>query len=162
MEMPEQSNKIVDRVTLESAVAELKKESKRVVFTNGCFDILHAGHVRYLRQARELGDCLVVGLNSDGSAGRLKPQRPIVPEGERAEVLSAFEMVDYITIFDEDTPYDLIRAIRPDVLVKGGDWRVGEIVGADLVGEVYSLPYRRGFSTTGIIERITRRYCSSR
>jgi rfaE bifunctional protein nucleotidyltransferase chain/domain len=129
---------------------------RRVVFTNGCFDIIHVGHVRYLREARGLGDLLVVGLNSDASVSRLKPGRPINNEAARAEVLAALEMVDYITIFGEDTPYELIRALKPDVLVKGGDWKKEDIVGADIVPEVYSMPFTEGLSTTGIIEKIQR------
>jgi rfaE bifunctional protein nucleotidyltransferase chain/domain len=129
------------------------------VFTNGCFDLLHPGHVTYLEAARELGDALVVGLNSDASVRRLKgPARPILTEQERATVLSGLRSVDYVVVFDEDTPLALIRRIVPDVLVKGGDWPVEAIVGADVVlaagGRVSSLPFVEGKSTTGIVERI--------
>ncbi len=110
--------------------------------------------MRYLEEAGRLGDVLVVGLNSDSSVARLKPGRPIISQAERAEVLAALEKVDYVTIFSEDTPYDLIRFIKPDVLVKGGDWRKEDIVGGDLVPEVRSLPYIEGAATSGIIERI--------
>ncbi len=151
--------KIKDWQTLREIIKGLKAKGKRVVFTNGCFDILHAGHVAYLRQARTLGDVLVVGVNSDESVSRLKPLRPIVPLSERLEVLSALEMVDYLVVFEEDTPYELIKTIKPDVLVKGGDWKVEDIVGSDLVKETYSLPYRQGLSTTEIINRIIKRYC---
>lgn len=129
------------------------------MFTNGVFDLLHPGHVRYLRAARRLGDLLVVGLNSDRSARRLgkEPGRPLVRERDRAEVLAALEMVDYVIAFDDDTPYELIRAVQPDVLVKGGDWTVDRIVGADLVlargGVVKSLPFAKGYSTTELVER---------
>ncbi|RMG73804.1 MAG: D-glycero-beta-D-manno-heptose 1-phosphate adenylyltransferase [Nitrospirae bacterium] len=151
--------KLKSKEELRDIINDLKKRGKRVVFTNGCFDILHAGHVSYLHQARQLGDVLVVGINSDESVKRLKPKRPIVPCAQRVEVLSALEMVDYVVVFDEDTPYELIKTLEPDVLVKGGDWKVQEIVGSDLVRETYSLPYREGLSTTSIINRIIERYC---
>ncbi len=156
------SRKVLQREELGETFDRLRSEGKRVVFTNGCFDLIHAGHVQYLREASALGDVLVVGVNSDASVGRLKRNRPIVPEGQRVEVLSALEMVDYVTVFEEDTPYEVIRLIRPDVLVKGGDWRVEDIVGAELVGDVRSLPYRQGLSTTGIIELIIERFCRAR
>jgi rfaE bifunctional protein nucleotidyltransferase chain/domain len=140
-------------------VSELKSKGKRIVFTNGCFDIIHAGHVHYLREAKSLGDVLIVAINSDSSIKRLKPGRPIVPQNERIEVVSALQMVDYVTVFDEDTPYNLIKLLKPDILVKGGDWKKEDIVGADLVEEVYSLPYYEGLSTTKIIKIILERYC---
>lgn len=146
--------KVLDRQDMRKECERLRAEGKRIVFTNGCFDILHRGHVRYLRQARKLGDVLVVGLNSDRSVSGLKPGRPVNSEKDRAEVLAALFMVDYITIFDEKTPYRLIKSLRPDVLVKGGDWKREDIVGSDIVDETYSLPYLKGFSTTGIIKRI--------
>ncbi|KAF0184185.1 MAG: bifunctional protein HldE [Nitrospirae bacterium] len=145
---------ILDQTQLKRTVCALKDEGKKVVFTNGCFDILHVGHVRYLAEARALGDVLVIGLNSDASVSRLKPGRPVNPEKNRAEVLAALSAVDFVTIFPEDTPYDLIALIRPDVLVKGGDWKKETIVGGDLVPEVYSLPFVEGVSTTSIITRI--------
>jgi rfaE bifunctional protein nucleotidyltransferase chain/domain len=131
----------------------------KVVFTNGCFDIIHAGHVTYLSKARALGDCLVVGLNSDVSVKSIKgPDRPVNNERARAAVLSALACVDHVVLFQEDTPLDLIRCIRPDILVKGGDWAVGDIVGADVVrssgGQVLTIPFEDGFSTTAIIDRI--------
>lgn len=130
-----------------------------VVFTNGCFDLIHAGHVRYLAAARSLGGALVVGLNGDASVRRLKgPSRPIVPENERAEILAAFECVDAVTIFDEETPLQLIEALTPDVLVKGGDWPLEAIVGREHVeshgGRVLSLPLLEGRSTSSVISRI--------
>jgi rfaE bifunctional protein nucleotidyltransferase chain/domain len=142
---------------------QAKEAGKRVVFTNGCFDLLHAGHIVYLRQARSLGDILVIGINSDASVQRLKgPERPIMSEAERAGVLEGLEMVDYITIFDEETPHSLISALLPDVLVKGGDWALDQIVGRLEVeaagGSVHSLPYLQGASTTDIISRILSRY----
>ncbi len=139
--------------------ADLHAQGKSIVFTNGCFDILHAGHVLYLEEASNLGDVLILGLNSDASVQRLKGNsRPIVPQEERSLVLAALEMVDYVIVFEEDTPYELIKALSPDVLVKGGDWAVEEIVGADLVlekgGRVQSLEFTAGLSTTNIINRI--------
>jgi len=146
--------KIVKATKLKEILSHLQREGKKVVFTNGCFDILHAGHVRYLREAKGLGDILVVGLNSDRSVSSIKPGRPVVPQDQRAEVLSALEMVDYVCIFDEDTPYELIKEIRPDVLVKGADWKIGDIVGNDLVPGVRNIPLVEGISTSAIIERI--------
>ncbi len=145
---------ILTRTELKREIGALRELGKKIVFTNGCFDILHVGHVRYLREARELGDVLVIGLNSDSSVSKLKPGRPVNPEAQRAEVLASIESVDYVTIFSEETPYELIRAIMPDVLVKGGDWKKEDIVGADLVPEVHSLPFVAGISTTGIIKKI--------
>ncbi len=139
---------------LKDIIDQAKTAGKRIVFTNGCFDIIHKGHVRYLSKAKKLGDILVVGLNSDQSVKRIKPGRPINNEDDRAEVLSSLEMVDYVVIFDEDTPYELIKFLRPHILVKGGDWKVEDIVGSDLVERTISLPYVEGVSTTGIIKRI--------
>jgi len=139
---------------LKEAVDAARAEGRRVVFTNGCFDILHVGHVRYLKAAKTMGDVLVVGLNTDRSVSTLKRGRPVVPEGQRAEVIAALETVDYVTLFDEETPYELIRLVRPDVLVKGGDWKKEEIVGSDIVPETHSLPFVDGMSTTKIIEKI--------
>lgn len=152
-------DKLKTREELSEIIKDLKAQGKKVVFTNGCFDIVHAGHVEYLRQARALGDVLVVGVNSDESVSRLKPKRPIVALEERLKVLDALEMVDYLVVFEEDTPYELIKALRPQMVVKGGDWKEEEIVGRDLVEEVKSLGYVSGISTTGIIERIIQRYC---
>ncbi len=148
--------KVLSRNELKERLGSLAAAGKRIVFTNGCFDIIHVGHTRYLTEARALGDVLVIGVNSDSSVARLKPGRPVVTESERAEVLASLEVVDYVTVFAEDTPYELIRIIRPHVLVKGGDWRREDIVGADLVPEVHSLPYVEGVSTTRIIEKILR------
>jgi rfaE bifunctional protein nucleotidyltransferase chain/domain len=110
--------------------------------------------VRYLRSARDLGDVLLVALNTDRSVSRIKPGRPVIPEGQRAEMVASLEMVDYVTFFDEDTPYALIKLLGPDVLVKGGDWKREEIVGSDIVPKTYSLPYIKGISTTEIMEKI--------
>lgn len=151
--------KIQDHAALIRERQRLRSEGKRLVFTNGCFDLLHPGHVAYLREARALGDALVVALNSDRSVRILKGQgRPIMNEAERADVIAALEAVDYVIIFDEPTPLKLIADLLPDVLVKGGDWPINEIVGRQEVaaagGTVLSLPYVEGSSTTDIIERI--------
>ncbi len=143
----------------EAATIRTSRPGKRIVFTNGCFDILHPGHVDYLARARDLGDLLVVGLNSDASVRRIKgTTRPVNPEHDRALVLGALACVDHVVIFSEDTPYRLIQAVLPDVLVKGGDWPVEKIVGRDIVeargGRVLSIPLLPGYSTTRIIERI--------
>jgi rfaE bifunctional protein nucleotidyltransferase chain/domain len=139
---------------LKEAVDTAKAAGKRVVFTNGCFDIIHVGHVRYLSEARSLGDVLVVAVNTDRSVSVIKPGRPVIPEAQRAEVVASLGMVDYVTTFGEDTPYDLIKLLKPDVLVKGGDWQREEIVGSDIVADTRSLPYVNGISTTEIIEKI--------
>ena len=135
------------------------REGKKVVFTNGCFDVIHRGHVSYLAQARDLGDLLVLGLNSDSSVRRLKgPTRPVNDEESRALVLASLECVDYVVLFNEDTPYRLIDAVQPDILVKGGDYQIDQIVGYDIVkahgGEVLTLPFVDGFSSTSIINRL--------
>ncbi len=137
----------------------MSKGKNKMVFTNGCFDLIHRGHIEYLREASRLGDFLVIGLNSDESVKRIKgPNRPLVNQEDRAIVLSALRFVDYVIIFEEDTPLRLIKAIKPDILVKGGDWKAEDIVGGDFVqsygGRVLSLPYREGYSTTQLIERI--------
>ena len=148
--------KLLNRKELGAVRGRLAVQGKKVVFTNGCFDIIHKGHVRYLRQAKKLGDVLIVARNSDRSVSLIKPGRPVNSEKDRAEVLSALQMVDYVTIFNERTPYKLIKSLKPDVLVKGGDWKKEEIVGSDIAKETYSLPYLKGLSTTRIIEKIIR------
>jgi D-beta-D-heptose 7-phosphate kinase/D-beta-D-heptose 1-phosphate adenosyltransferase len=137
----------------------LKLHQRKIVFTNGCFDVLHFGHVHYLLQAKKLGDILVIGLNSDDSVRRLKgPTRPVNGEKERAFVLAALACVDYVVLFGEDTPKELIETVRPDVLVKGGDYDITTIVGADFVqrngGAVTTIPFVEGFSSTRIIEQL--------
>ncbi len=146
--------KVLQKTDLLRTCSRLRAAGRKIVFTNGCFDILHIGHVRYLAKAKKLGDILVVGLNSDKSVSRIKPGRPVNDEKARAEVLAALSSVDYVTIFTEPTPYRLIKSLRPDILVKGGDWKKEEIVGSDIAGQTFSLPYTRGASTTGIIEKI--------
>ena len=138
---------------------KLSAEFESVVFTNGCFDILHRGHVEYLNQAKELGDYLIIGLNSDSSVKKLKgDDRPVNNESDRAFVLSNLKCVDAVIIFEEDTPYDLIKTVKPDFLVKGGDWKEEQIVGSDIVksngGKVISLKFVDSYSTSDIIERI--------
>lgn len=145
---------IIDWTELKNIINGMQSQGKKIVFTNGCFDLIHIGHVRYLRNAKSLGDLLVIGLNSDSSVSSIKPGRPVTPEAERAEILSSLEMVDYVTVFHEDTPYDLIKTIGPDVLVKGADWNVEDIVGKDLVQEVRTIPFIEGISTTHIIRKI--------
>ena len=151
---------------IEDALAFLgqcRKEGKRIIFTNGCFDLLHSGHVQYLNEARQLGDFLVLGINDDDSVKRLKgAQRPILPLRERMEILSGLEMVDMLIPFADDTPINLIEAIKPDVLVKGGDYEISGIVGAELVqqqgGEVKVLSFKDAASTTNIIDKILKVY----
>jgi len=154
-------SKILDLNALIRERALLRDKGQTLVFTNGCFDLLHPGHVRYLAQARALGDALLVAVNSDRSVQIVKGQgRPILNEKERAEVIAALQAVDYVTVFDEETPHSLIIKLRPDVLVKGGDWPLDDIVGREEVeaagGKVLSLPFLEGSSTTEIIERIKR------
>jgi len=139
---------------LRSTVHRLKAEGKKIVFTNGCFDLIHIGHVRSLKEAKKLGDVLVVGLNSDRSVSLIKPRRPIIPQEQRAEILASLDMIDYVSLFDEETPYELIKLIQPDVMVKGGDWEKEDVVGVDIAKETHSIPYIQGISTTEIIEKI--------
>ncbi len=151
--------KVLHRPALLAQVERLRQQGCRIAFTNGCFDVLHAGHVQYLQDARAQADALIVGLNTDASVRRLKgPARPVNPEDARALVLAALEAVDALTLFDEETPLDLIRLVRPDVLVKGADYRLDQVVGADFVqahgGRVYLAPLRDGFSTTQLIRRL--------
>ena len=150
--------KLQSRQSLATIAARLKRQGRRLVFTNGCFDLVHVGHAALLEQAKRLGDVLIVGLNSDRSVRALKkgPGRPLVPQQARAKLLAALAAVDYVTIFDEPTPYELIRAIKPDILVKGADWGPANIVGQDLVGRVVRIKLVSGFSTTTLIERIVR------
>ena len=155
--------KIKKREELRGDLEKLEGDGRRVVFTNGCFDLLHVGHLRYLEEARSLGDILVVGVNSDRSVRELKgPRRPILPLAERMEILSGLECVDYVTSFEEPTPLELITLLKPRVLVKGGDWSKETIVGREVVeglgGEVVVLPFFEGNSTSNLIEAILKRY----
>jgi D-beta-D-heptose 7-phosphate kinase/D-beta-D-heptose 1-phosphate adenosyltransferase len=154
-------HKIKSQGALAKAVSRLRSKKKRVVFTNGCFDILHAGHVTYLKKARNMGDVLVVALNSDSSVRAIKGRgRPINKQADRALVLSALYFVDYITVFTSSTPERLIKALKPDVLVKGADWRAEDIVGYDFVksygGKIVRIPFVKGRSTTSVIKKMGR------
>jgi len=155
----ELNDKVKKLEELKKIRAELKRANKKVIFTNGCFDIIHVGHVRLLREAKKQGDALVLAINSDASVRALKGgKRPYVPEAERAEVMAGLESVDYVIIFNELDPLQVITELEPDVLVKGGDWSVDTIIGRDVVegagGKVISLPFVDGLSTTNIIQRI--------
>ncbi|HIC92113.1 MAG TPA: D-glycero-beta-D-manno-heptose 1-phosphate adenylyltransferase [Syntrophaceae bacterium] len=155
--------KIKTREELKTLVTQLKSEGKHIVFTNGCFDILHVGHIRYLEEAKTCGDHLIVAINSDSSVRAIKGEgRPLVSQDERAEVIAALQCVDSVIIFDELNPLNIIEMFKPHVLVKGGDWTEETIIGADVVkahrGKVISLPLVKGVSTSSIIERIIQRY----
>jgi D-beta-D-heptose 7-phosphate kinase/D-beta-D-heptose 1-phosphate adenosyltransferase len=157
--------KIKNIRAIKSIVARLRARRKKVVFTNGCFDILHVGHIHYLRKARSLGDILVVGLNTDRSVRQIKGEkRPIVPQKDRAEVLAALEFVDYVVLFDEPDPFSLIQKVKPTILVKGADWPKDKIIGRDVVektgGRVVRIPLVPGASSTGVIETIIQVYCN--
>jgi D-glycero-beta-D-manno-heptose 1-phosphate adenylyltransferase len=151
--------RIVSQEELVQIVGRAGRGSRRIVFTNGCFDLLHPGHIRLLEEARSFGDVLVVGLNSDSSVRGVKGEsRPLIPESERAEILAALAAVDFVVVFAEPTPCELIARLLPDVLVKGSDWDPGEIVGREEVeragGRVISIPLQPGYSTTGILQKI--------
>ncbi|TAL10118.1 MAG: D-glycero-beta-D-manno-heptose 1-phosphate adenylyltransferase [Nitrospirae bacterium] len=151
--------KILTTPALPDALRARRARKERIVFTNGCFDLLHIGHTRYLQEARKLGDCLIVGINSDASVRAIKPDgRPVVPQAQRAEVLAALACVDHVVIFDEPDPRNLIAAVQPDVLVKGGDWPVERIVGREIVqargGTVVTIPLVPEVSTTTLVQRI--------
>ena len=161
--MVDAAEKVLDRQTLQEKVDSLHEAGKRLVFTNGCFDLLHIGHVRYLQEARKQGDCLLVAVNSDSSVQQIKEQgRPVMPEGQRAEVVAALGCVDWVTIFPEPDPLTLITLLRPEVLVKGGDWPEEKIVGAAEVigagGEVLRIPLEPEVSTSGIVQKILNRF----
>jgi len=154
------AQKVISREEAAAWVRGQQAHGRRVVFTNGCFDLLHPGHVRYLEQARSLGDALIVGVNTDASVGRLEKGlgRPVNPEIDRAAVLAALACVDRVVLFPEDTPLELITALQPDILVKGGDYRPDEIVGREVVlargGQVHVIPFFGGYSTTALLARI--------
>jgi D-beta-D-heptose 7-phosphate kinase/D-beta-D-heptose 1-phosphate adenosyltransferase len=154
------NRKVLSQAELLQELNLKRQAGARIVFTNGCFDLLHVGHTRYLQAARELGEVLVVGVNTDRSVRSLKKgtARPIVPDSQRAEVLAALGCVDYVVLFDEPDPYALIRVVQPDVLVKGGDWKPEHIVGRDLVegrgGRVLAIPLVPGISTTALVQKI--------
>jgi D-beta-D-heptose 7-phosphate kinase/D-beta-D-heptose 1-phosphate adenosyltransferase len=157
--------KVKEKEDLCETLEGLKAKGKRVIFTNGCFDLFHIGHLRYLEKAKALGDILIVGVNSDASVQRLKgPKRPVLPLEERMELLSGLECVDYVVSFDEPTPLKLITVLKPNILVKGGDWSKETIVGKEVVerlgGEVVALPFIEGNSTSHLIEAILERYAN--
>jgi D-beta-D-heptose 7-phosphate kinase/D-beta-D-heptose 1-phosphate adenosyltransferase len=156
-------NKIYSREKLKEEIDQLQKEGKKTIFTNGCFDILHVGHARYLQEAKKIGDVLIVAINSDSSVRAIKGEkRPLIPEDERAEMVASLESVDYVTIFHESTPLELIEYLQPHIIVKGGDWTEEEVVGRESVkkwgGTVVIVPEIRGASTTNIIEKIIKIY----
>ena len=158
-------HKILDRKILKDKLEVLRKKGKKIAFTNGCFDILHLGHVRYLKEAKKTADILVLALNSDASVRAIKgAKRPLVSGEERAEVLAALECIDFVTIFNELTPLELICYLKPDVLIKGGDWPEDKIVGRDEIkkwgGHVTIIPEVAGKSTTNIVDKIISAYCS--
>ncbi|HOC60082.1 MAG TPA: D-glycero-beta-D-manno-heptose 1-phosphate adenylyltransferase [Smithellaceae bacterium] len=158
-------NKILNREMLKKELEKLSKQGKKIAFTNGCFDILHVGHVRYLIEAKKTADILVLALNSDASVQAIKGEkRPLVPQEERAEVLASLECIDYITIFSEETPLELIVFLKPDILIKGGDWPIEKVVGRNEViesgGKVELIPEVIGKSTTNIVEKILSVYGS--
>jgi len=155
------SGKLKSAVEIKAIAAQARRNGQIVVFTNGCFDLVHRGHVHLLRAAKAIGDLLIVALNSDRSISEIKgPKRPIMPELDRIELIAAMEMVDYVVIFEEPDPTALIDAIKPDVLAKGADWNADKVVGAELVekngGRVVRIPYLQGFSTSEIVERIVK------
>ena len=156
--MSKSISRVLSGDLLNQVVADYHQQNKKIVFTNGCFDLLHIGHVRYLEQAKQLGDILIVGINTDASVQKLKgPTRPIQNENDRAEILAALKSVDHTVLFGEETPLNLIKQVRPHILVKGGDWKIEQIVGSDFVlsngGQVMSLQFIDGRSTTKIIEK---------
>lgn len=150
--------KIISAKELQKCLAVWRFHNKKIVFTNGCFDLIHAGHIHLLTMARSFGDILIVGLNTDASVQKLKPGRPLQDEESRALIMASLEFVDSVILFDEDTPFELIKAIQPDVLVKGGDYAMEEVVGKEILeeygGKVELVKYLNGFSTSGIISKI--------
>lgn len=147
--------KIKSQNQISEIISKLKKSGKKIIFTNGCFDILHVGHIKLLQKAKSFGDILIVGLNSDSSVKRIKSDgRPVIPEKERAEILSALNMVDFVVKFSDPTPYELIRKIKPDVLVKGSDWKSGKIVGSEFSKQVRRISIVKGRSTTKTIKKL--------
>lgn len=151
--------KVINRKEAKRIIEKLKKEDKKIVFTNGCFDVLHPGHIKLLKEAKKLGDYLFVGLNSDKSIKKIKGEkRPILSQNARIEILSAIEYVDYIILFDEPTPYRLIKSLKPHYLVKGADWKKEEIVGKEFAQKVYQVKILKNFSTTLLIKKILEKY----
>lgn len=155
------NKKIKSKLELKQIVSTLKERGKKVVFTNGCFGVIHPGHVDLLEKAKSFGDILIVAVNTDGSVKKLKgPRRPIYKLSGRMKVLSALEAVDYVTSFPEDTPIDILKELRPDILVKGGDWKPDEVVGKNFIesygGKVKIVPHLKNYSTTSLIEKLSK------
>jgi D-beta-D-heptose 7-phosphate kinase/D-beta-D-heptose 1-phosphate adenosyltransferase len=149
----------ISQKNLITEAKKLKQQGKTIVFTNGCFDLLHLGHISLFRKAKSLGDILIVAINSDSSLKGLKgPKRPLINQKERAEILLSLKYIDYVVVFDEPTPYKLLEALKPDILVKGGDYKISEIIGREFVKKVYRFPFVKGHSTTSLINLIVERY----
>ncbi|MDR2811680.1 MAG: adenylyltransferase/cytidyltransferase family protein [Endomicrobium sp.] len=156
-------DRALTRKEVKSEVARLQKAGKKVVFTNGCFDLLHLGHVNLFKKAKSIGDVLIVAINSDKSLRCLKgPKRPLVGEKDRAKLLLSLKPVDYVTVFNEHTPKEILRELCPDILVKGGDYKLSEIIGREFVKKVYIFPFVKGKSTTTLINLIVERYVSKK
>ena len=152
-------DKILSTKKLIEEVKKLKKQNKKIVFTNGCFDLLHIGHVSLFQKAKTLGDVLIVAINSDKSLAGLKgPKRPLVSQKDRTKILAALSCIDYVVVFGEQTPYNLLSKLKPDILVKGGDYKIKDIVGREFVKKVYRYPLVKGKSTTNLIKLIVERY----
>lgn len=159
MKCSETQNKVLNRKKLYVKIKKFQKDGKKVVFTNGCFDLLHLGHVSLFKKAKSLGDILIVAINSDNSLNHIKgSKRPLVTEKDRAELILSLRFVDYVVIFDEETPKEILSELRPDILVKGGDYKLSEIMGKEYVKKVYRVPFLKGKSTTGLINLIIDRY----
>lgn len=153
------NQKICSRKKIIEVVKKLKQQKKKIVFTNGCFDLLHIGHVSLFKKAKTLGDVLIVAINSDKSLAGLKgPKRPLVPQKDRTKLLAALSCIDYVVVFGEQTPYELLSKLKPDILVKGGDYKIEDIVGREFVKKVYRYPLVAGKSTTNLIKLIVERY----
>ena len=153
------NQKICSRKKIIEIVKKLKQQKKKIVFTNGCFDLLHIGHVSLFQKAKTLGDVLIVAINSDKSLAGLKgPKRPLVPQKDRTKLLAALSCIDYVVVFGEQTPYELLSKLKPDILVKGGDYKIEDIVGREFVKKVYRYPLVAGKSTTNLIKLIVERY----
>ncbi|MDR1952479.1 MAG: adenylyltransferase/cytidyltransferase family protein [Elusimicrobiota bacterium] len=152
-------NRALTLKEMQTECAKLKKQGKTIVFTNGCFDLLHLGHISLFEKAKNLGDVLIVAINSDGSLKKLKgSKRPLVGQKDRAKILLALRAVDYVIVFSEQTPKEILSKLRPDILVKGGDYKISEIVGREFVKKVYRFPFMKGRSTTNLINLILKRY----
>lgn len=153
------NNKFCSLKQITQTVRNLQKKGKKVVFTNGCFDLIHVGHVSLFQKAKSLGDVLIVAINSDKSLANIKgPKRPLVCQKDRVKVLSALEAIDYIIIFSQNTPYEVLKQIKPDILVKGADYKIKDIIGREFVKKVYRYPFVKGKSTTNLINLIVERY----